>query len=98
MKSEYSRALLEDGYCIIEGAVSSAKAAALATRCRELHLDPGNRSLLQDPNDDLYQTLFGLANLEAETWSFAAHAEVLTTVHSVLESEIRIGAICSKWG
>ena len=70
MNSNHCQALHDDGYCIIEGAVPADQATALAERCKELHTDPANRSLLQDPNDDLYQTLFGLANLEKRlgTW------------------------------
>lgn len=89
--------LTEEGYCVLESIVPAAQAQALARRCEALHQDPVHRDLLQDPNDDLYQTLFGLANLDEACWAFAAHPAVLDTARSVLGPEIRIGAICSKW-
>lgn len=97
MTADPVKTLMTEGYCVLEGAVPTDTAAELEQRCRELHLDPANRSFLQDPNDDLYQTLFSLANLEEATWEFAAHPDVLATVRAVLETETRIGAICSKW-
>ncbi len=89
--------LLTQGYCVLESIVPAAQAEAMTQRCYELHQDPAHLHLMQDPNDDLYQTLFGLANLEEATWEFAAHPAVLAVVRGVLETDARIGAICSKW-
>ncbi len=89
--------LLTRGYCVLESIVPVAQAEAMTQRCYELHQDPANLDLMQDPNDDLYQTLFGLANLDEATWEFAAHPAVLEVVRGVLETDARIGAICSKW-
>ncbi len=89
--------LRERGYCLLEALVPAEQADALARRCFQLHEDPACQALKQDPNDDLYQTLFGLANLEETSWAFAAHPAVLRVVRAVLECDVRIGAICSKW-
>lgn len=97
MSQDNVQALLTQGYCVLESIVPAEEADALTRRCFELHEDPANASLMQDPRDDLYQTLFGLANLEEATWGFAAHPQVLDTVKGVLETDVRIGAICSKW-
>ncbi len=89
--------LQTQGYCVLESIVPGEQAAAMTRSCYRMHEDPANRMLLQDPDDDLYQTLFGLANLDEACWAFAAHPKVLATVRAVLETDVRIGAICSKW-
>ncbi len=97
MSQDPVQTLLTQGYCVLESIVPVAQADAMAQRCYQLHRDPAHRDLMQDPNDDLYQTLFGLANLDEASWAFAAHPQVLDVVRTVLETEVRIGAICSKW-
>jgi hypothetical protein len=83
MTADPVKTLMTEGYCVLEGAVPTDTAAELEQRCRDLHLDPANQSLFQDPNDDLYQTLFSLANLEEATWEFAAHPDVLVETVTV---------------
>lgn len=97
MSQDHADTLLRQGYCLIESAVPALQAEAMARRCFALHEDPALQDLKQDPDDDLYQTLFGLANLEEASWAFAAHPAVLALVHALLGPEARIGAICSKW-
>ncbi len=97
MNGNPAQTLLTQGYCILEALVPAIQADALAQRCYRWHRDPALRDLMQDPADDLYQTLFGLANLDEACWAFAAHPAVLAIVRQVLGPHVRIGAICSKW-
>src|SRR6185436_10008897 len=63
----------------------------------KLHQDPAHRGWLQNPQDELYQTLFGLLNLDEQCWACAAHPRVLAVVRHFLGKNARIGEACSKW-
>ena len=41
------------GYCLIEDAIPTAQADAMAEKYFQLHQDPVNRDAFQDPNDEL---------------------------------------------
>ena len=48
------------GYCLIEDAIPAAQADTMAEKYFQLHQNPMNSDAFQDPNADLYQTLFGV--------------------------------------
>ena len=68
------------GYCLIEDAIPAAQADAMAEKYFQLHQDPANRQTFQDPNAELYQTLFGVVNLDEMCWDCIAHPQVLQVV------------------
>ena len=65
------------GYCLIEDAIPATQADAMAEKYFQLHQDPANRDTFQDPNAELYQTLFGVVNLDEMCWECIAHPQVL---------------------
>jgi ectoine hydroxylase-related dioxygenase (phytanoyl-CoA dioxygenase family) len=85
------------GYCVIEDAIPAQQADRMAETYFALHQDPANRSAFQSPADELYQTLFGLMNLDEQCWGCAAHPKVLAVVRHFLGPNARIGEACSKW-
>ena len=85
------------GYCVLEDAIPAEQAERMAERFFAMHEDPGNRAYFQDPDDDLYQTLFGLLNLEEMSWKCAAHPDVLAVARHFLGQDIRLAEACSKW-
>ena len=85
------------GYCLIEDAISATQADAMAEKYFQLHQDPVNRSIFQDPNADLYQTLFGVINLDEMCWQCIAHPQVLQVVRHFLGDSTRLGEACTKW-
>ena len=76
------------GYCLLEEAIPAELADSIAEKLFALHEDPGNRIYFQDANDDLYQTLFGLLNLDSSSWTCAAHPDVLAVVRHFLGEDI----------
>ena len=85
------------GYCVLEEAIPAEQADRLAEQLFALHEDPKSRPYFQDPNDGLYQTLFGLLNLDEASWACAAHPDVLAVVRHFLGQDIRLAEACSKW-
>ena len=85
------------GYCLIEDAIPTAQADTMAEKYFQLHRDPANRHTFQDPNDDLYQTLFGVVNLDEMCWECIAHPQVLQVVRHFLGDNVRLGEACTKW-
>lgn len=85
------------GYCVIEEAISAARADKMAETYFRLHQDPANHAWFQDAPDSPYQTLFGLMNLDEMCWECAAHPHVLGVIHHLLGTNARIGEACSKW-
>jgi ectoine hydroxylase-related dioxygenase (phytanoyl-CoA dioxygenase family) len=85
------------GYCLIEDAIPADLADRLAARYFALHRDAANRANLQEPGNELYQTLFGVLNLEEQGWVCAAHPAVLAVARHFLGPAARIGEACSKW-
>ena len=85
------------GYCVLDEAIPAEQADRLAEQLFALHEDPKSRPYFQDPNDGLYQTLFGLLNLDEASWACAAHPDVLAVVRHFLGQDIRLAEACSKW-
>lgn len=85
------------GYCVIEDAIPAEQADHMAATYFQLHTDPANRAWFQNQKDELYQTLFGLLNLDEMCWACAAHPKVLAVVHHFLGANARLGEACSKW-
>ena len=85
------------GYCLLEEAIPVELAESIAEKLFALHEDPRNRVYFQDPNEDVYQTLFGLLNLDRSSWTCAAHPDVLAVVRHFLGEDIRLAEACSKW-
>jgi ectoine hydroxylase-related dioxygenase (phytanoyl-CoA dioxygenase family) len=85
------------GYCIIQNAIPPEEADRMVEHHFRLHQEAENRALLQDPNDDKYQTLFGWLNLDESSWHCAAHPDILALVRHFLGPEARLGEACSKW-
>ena len=77
------------GYCVLDEAIPAEQADRLAEQLFALHEDPKSRPYFQDPNDGLYQTLFGLLNLDEASWACAAHPDVLAVVRHFLGQDIR---------
>ncbi|MXZ01526.1 hypothetical protein F4Y93_13130, partial [Candidatus Poribacteria bacterium] len=85
------------GYCLIEDAIPAAQADAMAEKYFQLHRDPANRQAFQDPNAEMYQTLFGVINLDEMCWECIAHPQVLQVVRHFLGDSARLGEACTKW-
>ena len=85
------------GYCVLEEAIPAEQAERMAEQFFAMHNDPKNRDYFQDPNNDLYQTLFGLLNLDETSWACAAHPDVLAVTRHFLGQDIRVAEACSKW-
>ncbi len=85
------------GYCLIEDAISTSQADAMAEKYFQLHRNPANRDAFQDPGADLYQTLFGIVNLDEMCWECIAHPQVLQVVRHFLGDSVRLGEACTKW-
>ena len=85
------------GYCLIEDAIPAAQADAMAEQYFQLHRNPANSDAFQDPGADLYQTLFGVVNLDEMCWECIAHPQVLQVVRHFLGDSVRLGEACTKW-
>ena len=85
------------GYCLIKDVMPAFQADAMAEKYFRLHQDPANREIFQDPNAKLYQTLFGVINLDEMCWECIAHPEVLQVVRHFLCDRARFGEACTKW-
>ena len=79
------------GYCLIEDAIPALQADAMAEKYFQLHRNPANRDAFQDPNDEMYQTLFGVVNLDEMCWECIAHPQVLQVVRHFLGDNARLG-------
>jgi ectoine hydroxylase-related dioxygenase (phytanoyl-CoA dioxygenase family) len=85
------------GYCVIEDAIPAERADQMAAKYFQLHEDSANRPLFQNPNDELYQTLFGVINMDEMCWDCIAHPQVLAVVRHFLGEHARLGEACTKW-
>ncbi|RKU31292.1 hypothetical protein C6497_02030 [Candidatus Poribacteria bacterium] len=85
------------GYCLIENAITAENTVEMEKKYYQLHNDPINREYFQNPNDDLYQTLFGVANLDESCWDCIAHPQVLQVVQHFIGDKVRLGEACTKW-
>ena len=79
------------GYCLIEDAIPAAHADAMAEKYFQLHRNPANRDAFQDPDDEMYQTLFGVVNLDEMCWGCIAHPQVLQVIRHFLGDNARLG-------
>lgn len=82
------------GYCMLENLISGQVAQIMAHRCLELHADSQWKRLIDD--NGLYQTLFGMLNLDDRVWDFASQADVVTIARHVLGPDCRVVEACSK--
>ncbi len=85
------------GYCVIEDAIPAKKADSMAQTYLRHHQDPVNRRFFENPNDDLYQTLFGTINRDEMCWGCVAHPQVLVVVRHFIGARARLGEACTKW-
>jgi ectoine hydroxylase-related dioxygenase (phytanoyl-CoA dioxygenase family) len=85
------------GYCVLADAIPAEQADRMAETYFNLHRDPANRAWFQNAKDELYQTLFGLMNLDELCWGCAAHPQVLAVVRHFLGPDTRLAEACSKW-
>lgn len=85
------------GYCVIEDAIPAEQADEMAERYFQFHQDPATRSLFQNPTDELYQTLFGVINMDEMCWPCIAHPQVLAVARHFLGTHVRLGEACTKW-
>ena len=86
------------GYCLLENLISVEQADRMAERYFRLHEDPANRRLFQDPNAELYQTLFSVINLDEMCWDCIVHPQVLAVVRHFLGQNARSsGQGSTKW-
>ena len=85
------------GYCLLENAINPNITDIMAEKYYQLHQDPDNKRLFQNPNDDLYQTLFGVANLDELCWECIAHPQVIEVIQHFIGDKIRLGEACTKW-
>jgi hypothetical protein len=86
------------GYTIIKGAMSADSADELAERCTQLHdsSDFDEGALLERSKDGLYETLFGLQNVERLSWPCVAHPLVLAITRHFLGDELQLAECASK--
>jgi ectoine hydroxylase-related dioxygenase (phytanoyl-CoA dioxygenase family) len=86
------------GYTVIEDAISADAADELAARCTQLHDggEPGEGTLLERSKDGLYETLFGLQNVEPLSWPCVSHPLLLAVVRHFLGYELQLAECCSK--
>ena len=77
------------GYCVIEDAIPAEQADEMAERYFQFHQDPATRSLFQNPTDELYQTLFGVINMDEMCWPCIAHPQVLAVARHFLGTHVR---------
>jgi hypothetical protein len=86
------------GYTVIEDAITADEADELAKRCTQLHdsgeLDEG--ALLERSRDGLYETLFGLQNVDRLSWRCVAHPMVLAVARNFLGNELQLAECASK--
>ena len=86
------------GYTVIGDAITADLADELADRCHELHLSDQFEAgtLLERSKDQLYETLFGLQNVDRLCWDCARHPQVLAVARSFLGDELQLAECCSK--
>ena len=86
------------GYCLLENLISVEQADLMAEKYFQLHGDPVNRRLFQDPNAELYQTLFSVINSDEMCWDCIVHPQVLAVVRHFLGENARSsGQGSTKW-
>ena len=86
------------GYCLIEDAIPAAQADAMARSIFNFIKTPANQQAFQDPNAELYQTLFGVINLDEMCWECIAHPQVLGVVRHFLGDSTRLGEAWYEMG
>ena len=86
-----------NGYCIIENLVSTKIVDYLSKRYLELHTSNNTyKDYFINDSDNLYQTLFGILNLDQHCSELLTNNVLFKILKKLLGENFRLGEACSK--